>query len=793
MLSATLVAAFLLPATAHAAHAATTIPVGNITELDDAVQSSCVDGDTVVLTADITSGGIVDTLCDLTIDLAGHALTLGSLGTDHKDLTITDSSAGGTGTLTATGVDSRAGIQIHAGSSLVIESGTVDAIGYSGAGIGGGLGEDGGSVTIGAGADVTASTTSGLASIVGRGYGGTAMDALTIAGTLRIGSGNLTVPDSIVGGPEVTVTSTGRIMGEPGSETTAGGTMWGDGQVHNQGVIALETGYVNGVTVTGYNSVIGFSVPGATGPDAIQVYAATIDTGYRTLPTPPAGTEWNTASDGSGTWLTSSTVLTGDLTVYATASAGGLTTLMSGCSGATSHVLTADLTVGTVDATCDLTLDLAGHSLDADSLGITGGHTLTIDDSVGGGTLTASAPSMTRAAIQVNAGNALVIDGGTVTAVGDSLGAGIGGADYTDAGDVTVNAGTVTVTGSDYGAGIGGGYGGDGGDVVIASGAVVTVSGGTSISGPTTVIGAGYGATGFGSLEVAGTLHIASGYLSVMDSDPTGPEVHVTSTGRILGAVGDETNGGAISDLGQIHNEGVISIATWRISSVTITGHNFEVSFDSAGGTSHSPVRVYAPTFDAGYRTLPAAPAGMGWNLAADGSGDWLDADTVLTGDVTVYAVTDVELTLTPSATSVDQGGSLAFTVTGTDHLGRTVDTSSAVLSSSVGTDVVDGLSVTFPHASEHTITATLAGATASVTVTVVPAAVEDEDEDTVVEDEDIAVEDTAEETAVPATEDADEAEELASTGAEPAGLLVVAVALMLAGAGLMVMRRREV
>ena len=50
-------------------------------------------------------------------------------------------------------------------------------------------------------------------------------------------------------------------------------------------------------------------------------------------------------------------------------------------------------------------------------------------------------------------------------------------------------------------------------------------------------------------------------------------------------------------------------------------------------------------------------------------------------------------------------------------------DTSGVVLTSSVATDVVSGLTVTFPHASPHVITATLAGVSASFTVQVQPTA----------------------------------------------------------------------
>ncbi|RZS64571.1 hypothetical protein EV187_2958 [Agromyces ramosus] len=127
-----------------------------------------------------------------------------------------------------------------------------------------------------------------------------------------------------------------------------------------------------------------------------------------------------------------------------------------------------------------------------------------------------------------------------------------------------------------------------------------------------------------------------------------------------------------------------------------------------------------------------------------------------------------VALEITPSATSVDQGGTLTFEVTGVDEWGTPVDGSAATLTSSVATDVIDGLSVTFPTASPHTITAELDGVTASVTVEVIPAA------------------------STSATSDSDDPE-LAATGVDPLLGGTVGGALLLAGlASVLIVRRRS-
>jgi hypothetical protein len=99
----------------------------------------------------------------------------------------------------------------------------------------------------------------------------------------------------------------------------------------------------------------------------------------------------------------------------------------------------------------------------------------------------------------------------------------------------------------------------------------------------------------------------------------------------------------------------------------------------------------------------------------------------VSTTTVVVPTPTTIELTVTGGAASVAQGGSLTFEVTGEDAVGApvVVDPADIALTSGVPSDVVSGMSVTFPHASPHTITARfgVAGPTSAVTINVIPAA----------------------------------------------------------------------
>ena len=137
-------------------------------------------------------------------------------------------------------------------------------------------------------------------------------------------------------------------------------------------------------------------------------------------------------------------------------------------------------------------------------------------------------------------------------------------------------------------------------------------------------------------------------------------------------------------------------------------------------------------------------------------------------------------LEVTPTAASVRQGGSLSFAVTGADAFGNPVDASSAVLSSSVASDQISGLTVTFPHASPHVITASIGAVTGSVTIEVIAK--------------------NAPVTRPPGEKETDHPEKdrpekgLPETG-QPEGaeamIIAAGLALLMLGAGVILMRRR--
>lgn len=136
---------------------------------------------------------------------------------------------------------------------------------------------------------------------------------------------------------------------------------------------------------------------------------------------------------------------------------------------------------------------------------------------------------------------------------------------------------------------------------------------------------------------------------------------------------------------------------------------------------------------------------------------------------VEVVAAEVAALAITPSATSVRQGGSLTFAITGEDAYGNPVDTSAATLTSSVASDQISGWTVSFPHASPHVITARLGSVTASVSIEVIAAT-------------------------QPAVPPADKPTGLSNTGqTEGVGTMTVAaaLALLVLGATLILVRRK--
>lgn len=99
-----------------------------------------------------------------------------------------------------------------------------------------------------------------------------------------------------------------------------------------------------------------------------------------------------------------------------------------------------------------------------------------------------------------------------------------------------------------------------------------------------------------------------------------------------------------------------------------------------------------------------------------------------MTGNVAVFVQPAdlTELEVTASATTVPQGDSITLDVGGRDEFGNTITipADDITITSDVATDVIDGLTVTFPTASPHTLTVTVGEVSATVVIEVEPAAV---------------------------------------------------------------------
>ena len=232
---------------------------------------------------------------------------------------------GGTATVTATGGDSGAGIggglYSAGGTTTIGGTATVTATGGdSGAGIGGGIYGAGGTTNINESSIVTATGGTG-SSAVGGGSSRPGVGSLTVNGTLSVPSGILVIPTPTTGSFGVTVGATGRIIGTRGAPTV-GAQIQGAGQIDNNGSITLSAGRVTGGSPTptkvyGHYYVVSFDTEdGSTNPADETVFAQSFDDGSRAFPDDPTklGSTflgWNTASDGSGTTLTTAGMLPG--------------------------------------------------------------------------------------------------------------------------------------------------------------------------------------------------------------------------------------------------------------------------------------------------------------------------------------------------------------------------------------------------------------------------------------------------------------------------------------------------
>jgi len=276
--------------------------------------------------------------------------------------------------------------------------------------------------------------------------------------------------------------------------------------------------------------------------------------------------------------------------------------------------LTADITapaLGSIDVSGSRVIDLAGHDLiitqplaTQAAIGVPTGSSLTIVDSVGGGTL---------------------------TAIGGIGAAGIGGDFLQSAGTIVINGGAINATGGARlgefsGAGIGGGAVANGADVTIRGGTVTATGGGATGAG----IGSGSFAQSAGSLSIAATAQPGAATDGANGTTP--------------GAVGSPISSVA-GPAGLAYN----AVTSSAPGSITVT-FGWTVTFDAAGGTPTPDTQFASPT-----ATDPGAPTREGFTFTGwnGPSGIWNFADPV-TGALDLTAGWDQ---ITYTATFDSAGG----------------------------------------------------------------------------------------------------------------------------------------
>ena len=497
-------------------------------------------------------------------------LSEGKTLTTEKGINVTEKQElhiEGTGKLVATGDPKSAGIgggDGENGGTIVIQGGEITANGGSegGAGIGGGKGGKGGTTIIQKldGKDVPEVTTKG----------GT-------AGSDGIGNG-----EGATGDPEDIE------LDGVGLESSDDELTWYD--------FDEEPHYRKQYMRTFEGVTISFNANGGTGDMPDQIAHVNKDkklnaNAFTNVEKNFVG--WNTKADGTGTaYGNKGTINTDkDVTLFAQwADAIPIDETTTTLEGGNKYTITEN-----VDNNNRLTITDDGDK--TVTIYLPAGTTLTLTKG-----------------INVEQGKTLIIEGaGTLDATGDTNCAGIGGDDLTltrDCGTIIIRGGTVQATGSTYAAGIGGGGGGTGGTVSILGGTVIATGNST---GSTPGIGNGFGASN------KGTLTLGTG-MSLTGDDTTGDTF-------ITGPVDEDTP-----------YEGERYKVMKAIPSVTVT---FDKNDPAVSGEMTPQMVTYnvEQSLKENKYTHPTLNF-TGWNTKSDGTGTTIaDKGKIkITEDTTLYA-----------------------------------------------------------------------------------------------------------------------------------------------------------
>ena len=503
----------------------------------------------------------------------------------------------------------------------------------------------GGAAAIGSGARATAGDVSidGLITgyLVGGGGGtGVGSGAYGSAGNITITSASLSAfggdGGAGIGGGQASTVGTIVISATTVGQVVGGGGAAGIGSGADGTVLTIS---VDGSTISAYSADGGAGIGASRGSDGpgITITSTTLEIHIGSAD-PVIGSG---AGIGGGTNGDGGSITIDGATLYVTSGAGGAA-IGGGQSGDGGVISISDSTMSGIIAAGAGAAGIGGGrggaggiiTIDASTLDILGGSGLEIPP-VEEEPDPDEEPAPEEDPEEPEEPLPPVYDGG---------GAAIGGGAFADGGSVSITASNIHGIAGNGAAAIGGGQGGSGATVVVDADSVLTLHSDAGVS----AIGNGLGGADFGSLTMDGTLLLDSASLII----PAGTEL--TLNGRVSGVpVADPVDiyletASSISGEGTVHN--LVAITTTVDPALTVTDNVFAIRFEQnhSENSDATTATVYATTFTLGRRYLatPATIPGwlfVGWNTSADGLGTEFTSDTVLTGDVTVYAIWETE------------------------------------------------------------------------------------------------------------------------------------------------------
>ena len=328
------------------------------------------------------------------------------------------------------------------------------------------------------------------------------------------------------------------------------------------------------------------------------------------------------------------------------------------------YVAEGEVTIGTEDSPQRVTVTGDVHLIlkDGCNLTVNGGiqvaqrDSLTIYAQAEDGEVTDTTGKLTATAVATSsdagiggnkgeAGGAITIHGGKVTANGKKGGAGIGGGNETSGGTTNIYGGTVEAAGNTGGAGIGGGceasggttniYGGkvtangDTGGAGIGSGVRSDSNGAVTISGG--MITASSNGTGGAGIR-SGTITISGGTVNASNGFPNGIGIsgrEISISSGTVTASADGNSGVAISGTTISIFGGTVTASAEGNSGVAISGSTISIS----GGTVNASSKA---------RTIGNSKNGCGDIIISGGTveastiGGAYRADSSYTNDITI-------------------------------------------------------------------------------------------------------------------------------------------------------------